>query len=109
VTVGNLVESGETGGTMLTTIVSLDPVWVYFDVDDLTFLAIQQVTRAGKEKGSNGALQVLVGLPNDTGYPHRGRLDFVDNQVDPGTGTLKMRAVFDNKDRTLTPGLFVRV
>jgi RND family efflux transporter MFP subunit len=110
VTVGNLVQSGEIGGTVLTTIVSLDPMWAYFDVDDLTFLRISRMIRAGKMKsGSGGETLVLLGLADEDGYPHRGIIDFMDNQVNAGTGTLQMRGVFPNKDRSLTPGLFARI
>jgi membrane fusion protein, multidrug efflux system len=110
VTVGNLVQSGETGGTTLTNIVSVDPVYVYFDVDDLTFVRINHLTR--EEKVSTAAdtrPAVLLGLAHEQGYPRQGVIDFVDNQVDPGTGTLKMRGLFRNGDRALTPGLFARV
>ena len=110
VTVGNLVQSGETGGTVLTTLVSVDPMYVYFDVDDLTFLPIKHLVPCGKYKSAPETLPpVMLGLTGETGYPHRGVIDFVDNQVDPNTGTMKMRGVFPNKDGTLTPGLFVRV
>jgi multidrug efflux system membrane fusion protein len=106
ITVGNMVESGELGGTVLSSIVSIDPMHVYFDVDDQTFVQIRKRVR---DTNSKGKLSVHVALSNDTGFPHTGHLDFVDNQVDPGTGTLRMRAVLPNKDRSLTPGLFVRV
>jgi len=104
VTVGNLIESGETGGTLLTTIVSVDPVYAYFDVDDLTSA---QITRLARSSGAQPP--VLLGLAGEEGHPHTGRIDFVDNQVDPGTGTLRVRGKFDNKDGSLTPGLFARV
>jgi RND family efflux transporter MFP subunit len=103
VTVGNLVQSGEMGGTILTTVVSLDPVYVYFDVDDLTYTRIRPL-------GKGAAAPLFLGLAHEDGlFPHKGRIDFLDNQVDPGTGTLKVRGVFDNKDRELTPGLFARI
>ena len=105
VTVGNLVQSGDQGGgTMLTSIVSLEPMWVYFDVDDLTYLRISRTLHEGKARPP-----VQLGLVGEDGYPHEGVIDFVDNQVDPGTGTMRMRGVFANKDRALTPGLFARV
>ncbi|MFO0864886.1 MAG: efflux RND transporter periplasmic adaptor subunit [Gemmataceae bacterium] len=110
VTVGNLIESGEMGGTMLTTIVSLTPMHVYFDVDDQTYIRIKPLFDAGKRHSSGvGLPPVRLGIAGETGYPHEAVIDFVDNQVDPGTGTLRMRAVSPNKDRTLTPGLFARV
>jgi RND family efflux transporter MFP subunit len=105
VTVGNLVQSGDqNGGTILTSIVSLEPMWAYFDVDDLTYLRIK---RALNQCKCPPLLQ--LGLVGEDGYPHDGAIDFVDNQVDPGTGTMRMRGVFPNKDRALTPGLFARV
>ena len=99
---------------MLTTIVSTDPIYVYFDVDERSMLLSQQMAQEeGKSprpdhiKDRN--VQVEIGLANEEGFPHKGLLDFVDNKVDPGTGTIRVRAVFDNSTRYLTPGLFVRV
>jgi RND family efflux transporter MFP subunit len=106
VTIGNLVESGENGGTHLTTIVSLTPVYAYFDVDDLTYLRIKPMV--ANRKGKAGP-PVQLAIGNETGFPHEGTIDFVDNQVDPGTGTLRMRGVFANDKRALTPGLFAKV
>ncbi|CAN5426489.1 efflux RND transporter periplasmic adaptor subunit [soil metagenome] len=108
VTVGNLVQSGEMGGTVLTTIVSIDPTYVHFDVDDLTFMKVRQlIRRSGNSPGSQPSL--LMALAHEKDYPHHGTINFVDNQVEPGTGTMKIRGLFQNKDRILTPGLFVRV
>ena len=110
VTVGNLVQSGEMGGTVLTTVVSVDPMYVYFDADDLTFQQVKDLVPAGQYKAAPESLPpVLLGLAGEKGYPHRGVIDFVDNQVDPGTGTLRVRGVLPNKDGALTPGLFARV
>ena len=84
VTVGNLVQSGDqAGGTMLTTIVSVDPMWVYFDVDDLTFLRVNQTAPPGNDPFRGRPPEVDVGLANEDAYPHQGAIDFVDNQVDP--------------------------
>jgi RND family efflux transporter MFP subunit len=105
VTVGNIVQSGETGGTVLTTIMSTDPMYAYFDVDDQTWVRVREQFRRSKLDTPT----VHLGLTNEKGYPHPGKLDFVDNQVDAGTGTLRMRGTFPNEDRLLTPGLFVRV
>jgi RND family efflux transporter MFP subunit len=105
VTVGNMVESGETGGTVLTTIMSTGTMYAYFDVDDQTWVQIREQLR----NSSLGTPAVYLGLSNEKAYPHSGVLDFVDNQVDAGTGTLRMRGLFPNKDRLLTPGLFVRI
>jgi RND family efflux transporter MFP subunit len=108
ITVGNMVTSGETSGTMLTTIVSLDPMYAYFDVDERTFLHVRRLLRKAKGSATQRPA-VLLGLAHEEGYPHLGRIDFADNQVDPGTGTLKVRGVFPNADRELTPGLFARI
>jgi RND family efflux transporter MFP subunit len=110
VTEGNLIQSGEMGGTVLTSIVSLDPVYAYFGIDDLTFLRVNRLVREGKIKSAPDALPLVsLGMADEEGYPHAGRIDFVDNRVDPSTGTMQARGVFPNKDRALTPGLFVRI
>jgi RND family efflux transporter MFP subunit len=107
VTVGNLIESPDTGmATMLTTIVSITPMYANFDVDDLTYLRIKPyLVKRADRKGP--PVELAIGDERD--FPHRGTIDFVDNQVDPGTGTMRMRGVFANDDRLLTPGLFARV
>ena len=104
---GNLVKADD---TTLTTIVSLDPMYVYFDVDERTLLLILHWMREGKIPGmrEKGA-EVLLGLANEEGYPHKGTIDFIDNRLDPGTGTLRLRGVFDNSEEILYPGLFVRL
>lgn len=102
VTAGNLAQADS---TLLTTIVSLDPMYVYFDTDEQTYLRYEDQAKNGREHGS----PVRVGLANETGYPHDGTLDFIDNQVDPNTGTIRARAVLPNADHLLTPGLFARV
>jgi RND family efflux transporter MFP subunit len=111
VTPGNLVQSGDqNGGTLLTTIVSVDPVYAYFDVEDRTVQRVQQLFRADGAGASQGAeAAVTLALPTEEGYPHEGTINFVDNQVNPKTGTLRVRGVFPNRDESLTPGLFVRV
>jgi RND family efflux transporter MFP subunit len=111
VTVGNLVQKGDpTGGTLLTTIVSVDLMYAYFDVDERTVLRVRQLIREGKAKSARDvAWPVFLGLANEDGYPHQGTIDFVDNQVNPKTGTLRLRGVFPNKQETLSPGYFVRV
>ncbi|MDB5310085.1 MAG: family efflux transporter, subunit [Gemmataceae bacterium] len=113
VTVGNLISSGQTGGTVLTTIVSVNPVYAYFDVDELTLLKAR-AARASAQSGNGPAATtserpVFMALATEDGFPRRGTLDFVDNQLNPKTGTLRVRAVFANPDGSLTPGLFVRV
>ncbi|WP_407353537.1 efflux RND transporter periplasmic adaptor subunit [Luteimonas sp. R10] len=104
VTAGNLAQADS---TLLTTVVSLDPVHVYFDADEQSFLRYQALTRDGRRAADGNA--VRVGLANEQGYPHKGIVDFTDNQVDPGTGTIRARAVVANPDRVFTPGLHARV
>lgn len=103
-TAGNLAQAD---ATLLTTLVSQDPVHVYFETDEQTYLRYQQLARAGARAGEGNP--VRVGLANESGFPHRGTLDFIDNQVEPATGTIRARAVLRNPDRAFTPGLFARV
>ncbi len=110
-TAGNLV-SADT--TPLATVVSISPVYVYFSMDERTLLLCQKAIQdAGyssrPEHVKDWKIPVLIGLANESGYPRRGTLDYVDNKLDPGTGTIRFRAVFDNADRNLGAGLFVRV
>src|SRR4051794_19934376 len=107
VTSGNLVQAGPPA-TLLTTVVSLDPMYVYFDSDEQTYLRYAGRARHGSN-WRTAKLPVYLGLANEDGFPHEGQLDFVDNQIDPNTGTIRTRAVFSNKSRALTPGLFARV
>jgi RND family efflux transporter MFP subunit len=111
VTVGNMVQSGDqNGGTLLTTIVSVDPMYAYFDVDEHTALRVRQLVREGKsESPRDGGYPVSLGLANEEGYPHQGTINFVENQVNPKTGTIRVRGVFPNKDQVLLPGLFGRI
>ena len=102
---GNLVGAGE--NTLLTTVVSRDPMYVYFDIGELVVLEYLKWKRENKKQ--DGGAKILLGLANEEGYPHEGRLDFIDNRVDPETGTALIRGVFDNKKGFLYPGLFVRV
>ena len=107
VTEGNLVQTSP--ATLLTTVVSLDPMYVYFDSDEQTYLRYAGQAKSAGSNWRTARLPVYLGLANEEGYPHQGRLDFVDNQVDPNTGTIRTRAVLSNKARALTPGLFARV
>ena len=103
VTAGNLAQAD---ATVLTTLVSVDPVHVYFEADEQTW------QRYSAQAGDKRAVQdnaVRIGLAGEDGHPHAGRVDFVDNQVDAGTGTIRARAVVPNPDHLLTPGLFARV
>jgi RND family efflux transporter MFP subunit len=110
VTEGNLIAAGQTGATVLTTIVSVDPIYAYFDADERTVQRVRKLIREGKAKSARDvALPVFLGLATDEGFPHRGTADFVDNQVNPSTGTLRLRGVFPNKDEVLSPGYFVRI
>ncbi len=101
---GNLVGSGD--NTLLTTIVTMDPIYVYFDASERLLLEALKRKQTPHEKNP---LKVLVGLSNEEGYPHQGTLDFVSNQVDSGTGTVQLRAILENKKGLLYPGVYVRV
>jgi RND family efflux transporter MFP subunit len=110
VTRGNLVTGGNSGGTLLTTIVSVDPIYVYFDGDENAYLKYNALARAGQRSSSRDVRNpVHVGLADEAGFPHTGYVDFVDNQLDRRTGTIRARAVLDNKAGLFTPGLFARV
>ena len=104
VTEGNLANADT---TLLTTVVSQDPVFVYFESDEQSFLRYQELARKGERAETKNP--VRVGLASEQGYPHEGTVDFVDNQVDPSTGTIRARAVLRNPDRIFTPGLYARV
>jgi membrane fusion protein, multidrug efflux system len=113
VDIGNLV--GASGPTTLATIVQTDPIYVYFTLSEPQFLAIRRDNaKAGLPINSSdltylSTIPIEIGLQDENGYPHKGHLDYVSPQVDPSTGTVTVRAVFDNKDNALLPGLFVRV
>jgi RND family efflux transporter MFP subunit len=117
ITKGNLVQSGMTGTgatAVLTTVVTINPIYVYFNVDEHALLQYQDLAlKEGKQlhpdhlKDMN--FPVEIGLLNEEGYPHRGIIDFADNQIDRNTGTLRVRGVFQNTNEFLTPGLYVRV
>lgn len=110
VTAGNLVTGGSTQATLLTTLVSIDPIYVTFEGDEQVYLKYTELARRGDRPSSRDAANpVLMALANEQGFPHKGTMTFVDNQVDPRTGTIRARASFDNKDGYLTPGLFARV
>ena len=112
VTPGNFVSGGgsDTGSTILTTIVMQDPIYIYFDVSENNALKYQRMSQAGGKSGSGilGAA-VGIGLPDETGFPHNAKLDFLENRLDEGTGTLRARAILANKDRFFSPGMFARV
>ena len=112
VTKGNLVNADQ---TLLTTIVSVDPMYVYFNADEHMLLRLLAEERQGKLKvDGHSTMEVYVGLANEEGFPHRGTIDFADNRVDSGTGTIEVRGVLPNPlpakgSRVLLPGLFVRI
>jgi RND family efflux transporter MFP subunit len=94
--------------TPMATLVSTDPVYVYVDIDERTALHLLRDAGEGRRRGVLG-LPVSMGLADEKGFPHRGKIDFIDNRVDPAKGTLSMRAVFPNPDHLLLPGLFARI
>jgi multidrug efflux pump subunit AcrA (membrane-fusion protein) len=107
VNIGNLVQADS---TRLTTIVSIDPIYAYFSMDELAALTFQRLTREGKLASSpDGKVAVHLQLQDETGFPHEGTIDFSANTFDSSTGTLLIRASFPNTDGFLTPGNFVRV
>jgi membrane fusion protein, multidrug efflux system len=114
VDIGNLV--GASGPTTLATIVQTDPIYVNFTLSEPQFLAIRRDTarETGRQVSTSdlnhlATIPVEIGLQDEDGYPHKGHLDYVSPQVDPSTGTVAVRAIFDNKNNALLPGLFVRV
>ena len=110
VTRGNLVTGGINGGTLLTSVVSMNPIYLYFDADEQSYLRYVQMARDGERPNSHEhGNPVQVGLANEDGFPHAGTVDFIDNQLNPQTGTIRARAVLQNKDGQFTPGLFARV
>jgi RND family efflux transporter MFP subunit len=108
VTEGNLVSSGPGEATLLTTVVSMNPIYAYFDADEQIFLRYQEHGRASLAPGT-GRRPVQMALASDQGFPREGHLDFLDNHLNPATGTIRGRAVFANPRNELTPGLFVRL
>jgi RND family efflux transporter MFP subunit len=110
VTAGNLVSGGTGTSTLLTTVVSIDPIYVGFEGDEQAYLKYSDLARRGERLSSRDVRNpVKMGLANENDYPHDGYMTFVDNQVNPRTGTIRGRAVFENKDGYLTPGLFARI
>ena len=107
VTRGNLVSGGQGEATLLTTVVSVDPIYASFDADEQTFLRYGERVRA--HGGASADLPIQMALADEQDFPHKGTLQFLDNQLDASTGTINGRAVFRNTDRRLTPGLFVRL
>jgi multidrug efflux system membrane fusion protein len=107
---GNLISGGQTGATLLSVIVSIDPIHFVFDGSEADFLHYLRLAAAGTRPSSRDAPNpVAVRLADETEFTHQGRMDFVDNAINPKTGTIRARAVFDNKDGFLTPGFFGRL
>jgi multidrug efflux system membrane fusion protein len=112
ITEGNLVNGNQGQSTLLTTIVSLDPMYCYFDADEHAILKYQQLAREGKAASlRDGRVPCEVELANESGFPHKGLLDFVDNRLNASTGTLRARGVLPNPepDYPLEPGFFARI
>jgi multidrug efflux system membrane fusion protein len=104
---GNVVKADD---TVLARIVSTDPMYVYFDMDERTYLNLRQAILHDKLRPAGGTeLPVAIGLANEDGFPRKGKIDYVHNQVDVNTGAVRMRAVLPNTDGLLVPGLFARV
>ena len=103
ITAGNLVSADTTA---LTSVVSTDKVYAYFDADERVYLKYTELARQGQRGQTT---PVYLGLSNEDGNPHLGQMNFVDNQVNPKTGTIRGRAVFDNRDSSYTPGLYARL
>jgi multidrug efflux system membrane fusion protein len=108
VTRGNLVSGGQGDATLLTTVVSVDPIYASFDADEQAFLRFGDRARQAAVSG-NGSLRVEVALADEDGFRHEGTLQYLDNRLDPSTGTINGRAILRNPDGRLTPGLFVRL
>jgi RND family efflux transporter MFP subunit len=107
VTTGNLVQTGPAAPTLLTTIMSLDPIYVYFDSDEHAYLKYLHADNATGARPIGRPVD--IGLADESGFPHEGRLDFIDNRLDRSAGTVRVRAVVPNKAQLFTPGLFARV
>jgi multidrug efflux system membrane fusion protein len=107
---GNLIAGGDANATLLTTIVSIDPIDIYFDIDEETYLRYGRLAADGKRQSAdNLGSEVRIALPGETGAPRLGKLDFVENRLDRSTGTLRGRARVANAEHTLNPGQFGRV
>lgn len=103
-TVGNLAQADQ---SVLTTVVSQNAMYVYFDCDEKSYQRYQERAQSVGKRGESSA--VRVGLANETGFPRIGKVDFLDNRIDPNTGTIRARAVLPNTDKKLTPGMYARV
>jgi RND family efflux transporter MFP subunit len=111
ISVGNLVTGGTTGNTtLLATIVSTDPIYFEFTFDEASYLRYQRMAKDGSDVASRGGgVKVALKLIDEPGFEHAGRMDFVNNVINPATGTILARAVFDNPNGVFTPGMFGRI
>lgn len=110
VTVGNNVSGVDGFTTLLTTLVSVNPIYAYSDVDEASLLKFRQLLRQGEvSTDAQGHVLVEMGLPDETGYPHQGFIESIDNRLDPGTGSILVRSEYSNTDGKLLPGLFARI
>jgi multidrug efflux system membrane fusion protein len=110
VTAGNLVSAGPGEATLLTTVVSVDPIYASFEADEQTFQHYVDLAREGKRASARATgLPIHMALATEEGFSRQGELDFLDNQINPATGTIRGRTVFRNRDLSLTPGSFVRL
>jgi multidrug efflux system membrane fusion protein len=110
VTEGNLVSSGPGEATLLTTLVSLDPIYASFDADEQAYLRyVGNASLGTRTKGNQKGTSIRMALADEADFPRKGEMNFLDNQIDAATGTIRGRAIFRNADLSLTPGLFVRI
>lgn len=111
VTAGNWVSAGAAANaTLLTTIVSQDPIYIYFDVSENNYLKYKRLAQRGEKAGaSEMGSTVEIAMPDDKDFPYKGTLNFIDNRLDPGTATLRVRAMVDNSKLFFSPGMFARV
>ena len=110
VTEGNLVSGGTQNTTLLTTIVELDPIFCEIEVDERSVLKYREMHKSGERVSAMFArVPAEMALINQEGWPHHGEVDFVDNQLNPATGTIRARAVFPNADRLMSPGFFAKI
>jgi len=110
VSVGNLISGGSEQSTLLTTMVSLDPIYFMFDASEQQVLRFQRLIQQGTRKSARDVrYPVHLALADEQGFPHQGYIDFVDNRFDPNTATMSARATFANPDGLLTPGMFGKI
>jgi RND family efflux transporter MFP subunit len=109
-TVGNYISGGPGSSSLLTTLVSVNPVYVYADVDEDSLLKFNTLVQSKKmETNGDGQTPIELQLADETGFPHSGHIESFDNRVDPNTGSILLRAVFSNDDGRIVPGLFARI